>query len=136
MIRINFDTRKFKEELDKKPQKIQKSVKEESEDIIKLVGGVTYQKAPFWPEHPYPNPHLRDSVYEESKPFINVTENKLKAEIIYDAYNPNTQFHYGFLRHYDNVTGVPYFMKEGMREAEGYVEKILEDAVIRGVMQW
>lgn len=136
MLRINFDTNKFKKGLEEKPQKIQRSVKEESDDIIKLIGGITYSKAPYWEEHPYPNPHLRDSVYDESKPFANITATKLKAELIYDAYNPNTSFHYGLLRHADNKTGRPYFMKEGMRESEGYVEKILEDAVIRGVMQW
>lgn len=136
MLDIKFNTKEFEKGLKEKPKNIQRSVKEESEDIIKLIGGVTYSNAPYWREHPYPNPHLRDSVYDESKPFENITGTKLKAEIIYDAFNPRTGFHYGFLRHYDNKTGKPYFMKEGMMESQGFVERILEDAVIRGVMEW
>lgn len=136
MLNIKFDVNGFIKELEDKHQKIQRSVKQESDDIIDLIGGITYNKSPYWREHPYPNPHLRDSVYDESKPFENITGTKLRAEIIYDAFNPRTGFHYGFLRHYDNKTGRPYFMKEGMMESQGFVERILEDAVIRGVMQW
>lgn len=136
MIEIRFKTKEFERELKEKPRKIQKSVMEESDDIIKLVGGVTYSKSPYWAEHPYGTPHLRDSVYDESRPFANITGTKLRAEIIYDTYNPNTGFHYALLRHQDNVTGRPFFVKEGMMESTGYVEKLLEDAVVRGVMQW
>ena len=127
MVDIKFNTKKAIKTLEEKPQKVKKSVERESSKIITDVYMRTLDDAPVW------NDVLRHTILTESKPFEQITEHKIRLELTYDAFNPKTNFHYAYLRHEQTSSGKPKWFYRSLEENHGYVERIITNAVKRGV---
>ena len=127
MINIKWDTKKFNKKMDRITQKIIANVEYTSDNIEEEVYNVTYPKAPVW------NDILRHTIIKESLPFRQVSETRLRQDLIYDAWNPKTHFHYAFLRHEDTTTGEKYWFREGLKSSQPFIEKTLTKAVKRSI---
>jgi hypothetical protein len=130
MIDIKFKTDKAKDKFKRLPNQIKRTVSSESEKIKVEVWETTLPNAPVYKDV------LRNSILYEGVPFERISETKIRQTLRYDAYNPNTGFHYGLLRHEQTTTGKPYWAKTGMQESVPLVEKIIINAVKRGVRSW
>jgi len=128
MVDIKFNTKKAIKTLEEKPQKVKRSVERESSQIITDVYMRTLDDAPVW------NDVLRHTILTESKPFKQITEHKIRLELTYDAFNPRTGFHYAYLRHREtkDPSKSGWFYRS-LEENHGYVERIITNAVKRGV---
>lgn len=123
---IEFDIEKAKKKIQRMPQYIKSSISSTSEKTKFEVFEKSLPIAPHWREN------LRYSVLTESYNFVE-KGNTMEQHLVYDAWNPRTGFHYAELRYYETTTGVPRWATYGMQDAQPFIEKILIDAVKKGV---
>lgn len=128
MATIKWDTKEFNKKMEEITENIIHNVEKTSDTIVGNVYGETRFVIPFW------KGTLMTSIGNESVPFRQITETKLRQELIYDAWNPRTGFHYAFLRHEQNTTGEKYWFKRTL-EQNSYllIERPLTRAVERSV---
>lgn len=127
MINIEWDTKKFNKKMDRILEKIILNVEDSSDIIEEEVYNTVYPKAPVW------NDILRHSIIIESIPFRQVSETRVRQDLIYDAWNPKTKFHYAFLRHEETSSGEKYWFREGAYQSQPFIEKTLIKAVRRSI---
>ena len=127
MVTIKWDTKKFNKKMERITEKIILNVEDSSDIIEEEVYKVTLPKAPVWKDV------LRHTIIRESVPFRQITETRLRQDLIYDAWNPKTGFHYAFLRHEQTTTGEKYWFREGLRMSEPFIERTLTKAVRRSI---
>lgn len=127
MFNIKWDTKEFNDKMEKITKNIISNVESSSDTIKQEVYEITYPKAPVY------NDILRKTILTESIPFRQVSETRLRQDLIYDAFNPRTGFHYAFLRHEQTTSGEPYWFRTGLRESEPFIERTLAKAVQRSI---
>ena len=127
MFNIKWDTKEFNDKMEKITKNIISNVESSSDTIKQEVYEITYPKAPVY------NDILRKTILTESIPFRQVSETRLRQDLIYDAFNPRTGFHYGELRYYETTSGVPRWATIGGERATPLIEKEIVNAVRKGV---
>lgn len=127
MLQVKLNTKEAERKLMQIPSKIEANVRDSAYSIQETVAETTTPKVPIW------QGTLRKSIFSESSPSFYLTERGLTETVVYDAWNPRTQFHYARLRYLNNRTGEVAWLEKGMKEAEPLIERVLLDAVKRGV---
>lgn len=125
---INWNTEEFNKKTEEITENIIHNVGKTSDRIVANVYNGTQLVIPYW------KGTLMTSLYKESTPFKQITETKLRQELIYDAWNPKTGFHYAFLRHEQTTTGKKYWFRDTLKwNSYLLIEKPLTQAVKRSV---
>lgn len=128
MANIKWDTEEFNKKMEEITRNIIHNVEGSSDEIVSNVFWETRDVIPLW------KGTLMTSIYKESTPFRQITETKLRQELIYDAWNPKTGFHYAFLRHEQTTTGKKYWFRDTLKwNSYLLIEKPLTQAVKRSV---
>lgn len=128
MTTIKWDTREFNKKMEEITENITYNVEDTSDTILSNFFRETETVIPFW------KGTLMTSIYRESIPFRKITKTRLREEIIYDAWNPRTGFHYALLRHEKNTTGKKYWFRETYKWNKYLlIERPLKQAVERSV---
>lgn len=128
MATINWDTEEFNKKMEEITENIIHNVEESSRIIISSVYADVRPVAPMW------KGKLYTSIGNESIPFRQITETRLRLDLIYDAWNPRTGFHYAMLRHEKTTTGKKYWFRETVKNNEYLlIEKPLTKAVQRSI---
>lgn len=128
MATINWDTEDFNKKMKEITKNMISNVERTSDKIVSNVFTSVREVAPMW------KGTLYTSVYRESVPFRQITETKLRQELIYDAWNPKTGFHYAMLRHEKTTTGQKHWFRNTL-EWNSYllIERPLTEAIERSV---
>lgn len=126
MLKIKIDTEKAVKKLKRMPQNLNKAIASTSDNIKYDVYETTRVYAPHWRNV------LRSSVLTESYDFVE-TPLGMRQQLVYDAWNPRTNFHYAQLRHFDNKTGIKGWAIIGSEIATPLIEKEIIQAVNKGV---
>ena len=126
MLDIKFNTEKARKKLERMPQYVKKSVQSTSDEMKQIIYEEALPIAPRW------NEVLRHSILTESYNFVE-TDFGLSQHLVYDAWNPRTGFHYGELRYYETTSGIQFWTKFAMVDAQPLVEKTLIQAVKKGI---
>lgn len=128
MANIKWDTEEFNKKMEEITRNIIHNVEGSSDEIVANVFWENMDVIPLW------KGTLMSSIYKESIPFRQITETKLRQELIYDAWNPKTGFHYAFLRHEQTTTGKKYWFRDTLKwNSYLLIEKPLTQAVKRSV---
>ncbi len=128
MVNVKWDTTEFNKKMEEITENIIHNVEGSSDRIISNVFTEVRQVAPIW------KGELYTSVYRESIPFRQITETRLRQDLIYDAWNPRTGFHYAMLRHEKTTTGEKHWFRKTVKENEYLlIERPLTKAVQRSI---
>ena len=128
MATINWDTTEFNKKMEEITENIIHNVEKSSREIISSVYADVRPVAPMW------KGELYTSIGRESIPFRQITEKRLRLDLIYDAWNPRTGFHYAMLRHEKTTTGQKHWFRKTVKENEYLlIERPLTKAVQRSI---
>ena len=128
MVTVNWDTENFNKKMEEITENIIHNVENTSDYIVSGVYSETKQVIPFW------KGTLMLSIGKESVPFRQITETKLRQELIYDAWNPRTGFHYAMLRHEKTTTGEKHWFRNTLKQNSYLlIERPLANAVKRSI---
>ena len=126
MLDVKFKTDKAVKQLERLPQNLKKAIGSTSDKIKYDVYEQVLPIAPRW------NEVLRHSILSESYDFVE-TPLGMQQQLVYDAWNPRTGFHYAELRYTDTTSGVPRWATIGGERATPLIEKEIVNAVRKGV---
>ena len=128
MATIKWDTEEFNKKMEEITKNMIYNVEDISDKVLSNVFTEVSYVAPLW------KGTLYTSVYRESIPFRQITETKLRQELIYDAWNPRTGFHYAMLRHEKTTTGKKHWFRNTLKNNSYLlIERPLTKAVQRSI---